>query len=423
MLPRIIAIIFIYACTAAAWVVLGGTVHHRTYNQDEILRSQVGQLWGTVQRQTAPLVFYQTRTTKTVERAKDGEKITETVDEVTDHFVPLESSRIQVNLDLDHRRKGLLWYATYEVKFKAKYVISNPTNEARTMYFSFTFPDQDAVYDDFRFSVNGRNLDNIPLSSGRLTEGVVLEPGARAVYEISYVSRGLDEWWYSFGHQVSQVKDFKLEMSTDFTDIDFPQNSMSPTDKITSSQGWTLVWEYTNLLTGVKIAMSMPQKLNPGPWVGQVSFAAPISLFLFFFLLFMFTTLKGIKIHPMNYFFIGAAFFSFHLLLAYLVDHVSIHTAFFISSAVSIFLVTTYMRLVVGARFAFLEVGLSQFVYLVLFSYTFFFQGYTGLAITILAVVTLFIVMQMTGRIDWSEVFRKNKGQGNKGAAPEFSFD
>jgi inner membrane protein involved in colicin E2 resistance len=65
------------------------------------------------------------------------------------------------------------------------------------------------------------------------------------------------------------------------------------------------------------------------------------------------------------------------------------------------------MRLVVSAKFALLEVGISQLVYLVLFSYTFFYEQYTGLAITIMCILTLFIMMQFTGRIDWSEVFKR----------------
>jgi inner membrane protein involved in colicin E2 resistance len=161
------------------------------------------------------------------------------------------------------------------------------------------------------------------------------------------------------------------------------------------------------LLTGYDLGLKMPDKLNPGPWVSKVTFFAPVSLFLFFFILFVFTTIKGIRVHPMNYFFIGAAFFSFHLLLAYLVDHISVDLAFAISSVVSIFLVVSYMRLVVSSKFAFVEVGLSQLIYLILFSYTFFFDQYTGLAITILCILTLFVMMQFTGRIDWSDVFRK----------------
>jgi len=137
---------------------------------------------------------------------------------------------------------------------------------------------------------------------------------------------------------------------------------------------------------------------------------APVSLLFFFFLLFLLTTMRGVDLHPMNYFFLAAAFFSFHLLLAYLVDWVSIHLAFAICSAVSIFLVVSYLRLVVGMRFALLEAGAMQLVYLVGFSYAFFLEGMTGLAITIGAILTLFLVMQWTGRVKWSEVFAAKPG-------------
>ena len=41
----------------------------------------------------------------------------------------------------------------------------------------------------------------------------------------------------------------------------------------------------------------------------------------------------------------------------------------------------------------------TSYIYLVVFSYAFFWQGFTGLAITIISVITLFVVMQATGRI------------------------
>ena len=149
--------------------------------------------------------------------------------------------------------------------------------------------------------------------------------------------------------------------------------------------------------------MTMPEKLQPGPLAGQISYFAPISLFFFFFLMFIISTLRNIDLHPLNYFFLACAFFAFHLLLAYLVDHISIHAAMVISSFVSITLVVSYLRLVVGIRFAALEAGIAQLIYLVLFSYAFFWKGFTGLAITVISIVTLFVVMQATGRIRWSE--------------------
>jgi hypothetical protein len=67
-------------------------------------------------------------------------------------------------------------------------------------------------------------------------------------------------------------------------------------------------------------------------------------------------------------------------------------------------LVVSYLRLVTGAAGA-LGTAAAQVVFLVLFSYAFFFEGLTGLAITIGAIVTLFVLMQITARVSWDEVF------------------
>lgn len=407
MILRIAAIVFIFICMSVAWFILGGTVSIRTSTQDSKLKDAVGQLWGTVQRQKAPLTYYETTREVPVRTVEGNRTVTETRAETKAHPVPLEASNIGVDLSLEHRRKGLLWYSTYRVKFSGDYRIANPTEQPREILVRFIFPTQGAVYDEFKFSVGDRELRDIRIAEGSVVAPAQLGPGQSEKIRVSYQSQGMDEWWYDFGSDVSQVKNFSLTMHTDFEEIDFPQNSIAPTEKERAGSGWIARWKYSNLLSGVKIGMVMPHKLNPGPWVSRVSYSAPVSLFLFFFLLLVFTTLRNIKVHPMNYFFIGCGFFTFHLLLAYLADHISIHLAFVICSAVSIFLVVSYMRLVVGRRFAFVEIAAAQFVYLVLFSYTFFLEEYTGLAITILCTITLFIVMQMTGRLDWESVFDK----------------
>ena len=385
MLKHIIAIAFVFACAALAWVVLGATVRFRTHGQDAKLRQNVHQLWGAPQAQEAPTLYWSA-----------GEKR---------HTLPLHSSRIAVELALDHRRKGLLWYATYRVDFSGDYVVENSTDRARTLVFDFALPDPEAIYDDFSLAVGDKDLRPVQIEEGRLRHRLHLQPGQRQSLRIRYASQGLDQWWYRFGEDVAQVRDFTLVMGTDFDQVDFPLKSMAPTGKKRRAAGWSLEWRYGELFTGVDIGMALPQKLNPGPWVSKVSFAAPVSLFLYFFLLFMVSTLKGIKLHPMHYFFVAAAFFSFHLLLAYLVDHLSVYIAFAASSLVSLLLVTTYLRQAVNARFAFVEAGLAQLVYLVLFSTAFFFEGFAGLAITALSIATLFAAMQLTGRLDWQKAF------------------
>ncbi len=406
MVKRIAAIVFIFLATTAAWMILGGTIIARTQGLTPELRERVSGTWGTPQSQLPPAAWYSTEVQDTNTKEVDGRKIVENVKRTVKHDLPLQASAIKVNLDLEHRQKGLLWYATYKVDFAGDYTFRNDGDAEQLVYLRFPYPAAKAIYDDFRIFANGQPL---ALDNGADNAQVSLRvPAHQAViYTIGYKSQGLDNWSYRFGGEVNQVRNFSLLMTTNFKDIDFPENTLSPTDKQPSADGWLLTWKYSSLLSGFDIGMVMPEKLQPGPLAGQISFFAPVSLFFFFFLMLIITTMRDIDLHPMNYFFLATAFFAFHLLLAYLVDHISIHAAFIICSAVSIFLVISYLRLVVGMRFAAVEAGISQVIYLVLFSYAFFFKGFTGLAITIGSIITLFAVMQMTGRIKWAEKFEK----------------
>ena len=57
----------------------------------------------------------------------------------------LESTRATVDLDLEHRRKGLLWYATYTVAFKGTYTFRNPDAEARELHVRLPLPAENAA--------------------------------------------------------------------------------------------------------------------------------------------------------------------------------------------------------------------------------------------------------------------------------------
>ncbi len=405
MVKRIVAIVFIFICTSVAWAILGGTVFSRTYDLTDQYGAKVESTWGTAQNQSPPHASYVQVNTKNQERLENGKKIVEKVEEREVVPLPLESSSIDVNLNLEHRQKGLLWYSTYKVNYGGVYRFRNTSDKEQSVTFQLNFPASQAIYDDLVFTVDDVA---VAISNEKNSASAVarIAPGQTSVLHVGYNSQGLNEWRYSFGSgEVAQVRDFTLNMKTNFKDIDFPNNTLSPSQKHETSNGWNLVWSFKNLVSGYQIAMTMPEKLQPGPLAGKISFFAPVSLFFFFFLMFIITTMRGLELHPMNYFFLAAAFFSFHLLLAYLVDHVSIHVAFAVSSVVSVFLVVSYLRLVLGMQFASREAAIAQFVYLVMFSYAFFLKGFTGLAITIGSVVTLFVVMQVTGKIRWAEKF------------------
>ena len=402
MIRQIAALVFIFVCTTVAWMILGATIFSRTYSSNQQLEGRVASTWGVPQEQTPATATYKKVETSVVTEQQAGKIITR--NDKIEGFIPLplEASNIDVKLRLDHRQKGLLWYSTYAVDFAGEYKFRNYSSEPQLVSYHLGFPAQRAVYDGLRMEVDGQKLPITANEQGARVEAM-LAPGETATLRTAYRSQGLNSWRYKLGDGIAHVNNFVLNMTTNFKDIDFADDTLSPTGKQAIANGWQLSWRYSNLLSGFEIGMTMPEKPQPGPLAGQISYFAPVSLFFFFFLIFIISTLRNLDLHPLNYFFLACAFFAFHLLLAYLVDHISIHAAMMIASVVSIALVVSYLRLVVGIRFAALEAGSAQMIYLVLFSYAFFWKGFTGLAITVISIVTLFVVMQATGRIRWSE--------------------
>lgn len=389
MFKRLIAIGFIFFCTTMAWFVLAATIHARTAETSASLRGRVESVWGSQHAQQPPVASVETP------NGNGG----------VDTFVlPLMRSDLHAKLALEPRQKGLLWFSTYTVDFQGTYAITNNLGRPVHARLQFPLPARQAVYDGLTLLRDGR-----PLASenrdGAMVTAIDLDTGATLNLQVAYRSQGLDDWQYRFGENAGQVRDFHCTVTTDFAGVDFPDNTLAPTTKRRLPAGWELQWNYASLVSGVPADILMPAKAQPGPLAGSISTFAPVSLFFFFFLMVVITTMKRVDLHPMNYFFLACAFFAFHLLFAYLVDHISIHTAFILSSLVSIGLVVSYLRIVTGLRFALVEAGLAQFAYLVLFSYAFFFPGYTGLAVTIGSIATLFAVMQWTGRVRWAERF------------------
>lgn len=412
---RIAVVVLIYVLTCIGWFILSGV---NTYRSDQTYdklesggmdtgRAAVQDLWGQPQTQIAPSIWT-THVEKSQSINEKGEKIWKE-NTIDDPVVP-SHNKLDVNLEYEPRRKGLLWYSTYKVRYSGEYTFSNSFADERKFYVKLQFPAGQAMYDNVELEVNGRRVDPAGDLSGGVQTWVKLAPGASASVKMAYGSQGLDTWKYKFGRydSVSSVKDFTAKITTNTKEIDFPPNCISPTEKNETGDGWELTWKYGSLVSGYDIGIKMPQKLNPGPFSARLSLFAPISLLFFFSVLLILGTVKGVNLHPVHYLFLSAAFFSFHLLFSYMVDHVAPFYSFLISSAVSLLLVVSYMRLVTGWDFAVKHTGLWQFIFLVLFTYAFFFPGYTGLTITIGAILTLAVMMQITGRINWDERLRYN---------------
>jgi len=387
-IPQLVAIGFIFMGVTVAWMILGGTLSRRNDTSSVRSHQSVTSLWGAPQIQEHLRLSYYPNPQKT-------------------HKLSLQptSSEVDIKLTYEPKKKGLTWNRTYLADFSANYQISNPSPRDQTIYVSFTLPSEYSSYHNFIFKLGDTDTSEVMPDNGQIKQRIDLAAGESAQLTIGYTCRGMNQWQYQF-REVDRIRNFKLTMHTNFPEIDFLDGSSSPTsrDYNDDSDTWQLTWDYPNVIQPQNISMDMPSAKNPAPIAARISFYAPFSLLFFFAVLIIFGLLKGINLHPINYIFLAAGFFSFHLLFAYLIDLIPLHLAFAIASAISIALVATYIRAASGKEL--MKIALpAQLAYLTLFSYSFLFKGITGLTITLGSIATLALLMQATAKINWSEIF------------------
>lgn len=387
---RILAIAVIFALASTGWWILGTTTAYRSDGFARRLGNEVAALWG------APLVQPAPAFTAEIPGA-DRER----------PVIPVGND-IRVELGLDYRKKGLIWYPTYTCDFRGVYTIHNAEPVARKIRVHFDFPAAGATYDDFTLLLNDAPVDAPVDTEKGMGEILELPPDGQGTLTVRYRTRGMGFWRYLPDREVGRVRNLDLEVRTDFQEVDF--TGLSPMASEPADGGMTLRWQATDLITAADIGVVVPERLNPGPVTSRITFFAPVCLIFFFVLIATFNVLYGIDIHPMHYLFVAAGFFAFHLLLAYLVDHLGMHGAFFLSAGVSVGLVTFYLSAALGKRFPWKLAAAGQVFYLVLFSYSFFLKGMTGLTVAIGSVATLAALMKVTAGVDWEGVFSKSEG-------------
>lgn len=429
-MKRFLAIAVIWLGCTAAWLILSGTLKVRTDSLSGSLNNEVNALWGPPGRQAPPLAQYQRVDTSeevTVEQRPEG-NVRKVVQHETKVEVPLmlDASDVQATLTLQQQRKGLMWFPTYGVEFHAQYVFLNDELGAHDVSVHFplgmtgsgdanehpTFTNS-ASFDGFAVLDGQGQAVDYQISGSEAIFKRHFAPGERQTFRIAYRTRGTSSFRYLMSEGTGRVHHLTVNIDTDFPNVDFPVDTLSPTSRTVTARSFSGQWQFDSLISTSAIGIELPQLLNPGPLATKVTLFAPVSLLFFFFVVAVLSQAGGHELHSMHYFLLGCAFFAFHLLFAYLVDRLAIGTSFAVASLVSLLLVVSYARLFVGWKFALREMGLSQLLYLVLFSYTFFWEGFTGLAITIGAICTLFFVMQITGRTNW-RVATRELAQANR---------
>jgi hypothetical protein len=397
---KILAVGAIFLMACGGWWILGTATTVRSSNIFGRLGPQVENLWGAPLVQEAPSVSAQIPGSDQV------------------RWLMPQKNDIKVAIDADYRKKGLVWYPTYTCSFDGSYSIANTEDVGQKIRIHFNFPAKGGTYDNFAIAVGGENI-LVPIDTrAGIDEILELDPGEIKDFRITYRTRGIRDWRYQMDANVGRVQNMSLVLATGFEDIDYTEGSLSPMSVEKGERGMVVSWVASDLITTEDIGIIIPEKLNPGPLTSRITFFAPVCLLFFFVLVGTINIIYRVNIHPMHYLFVAAGFFAFHLLLSYMVGIVNVHVSFVAAAITSVVLVTSYLSAALGGKFPWKVAVGGQLFFLVLFSYSFFLKGTTGLTVAIGSVVTLAVLMRVTAKVDWNEVFARPAKQVTSAPVP-----
>jgi len=373
------------------WLLLGGTVTSRAVIASQKLAYEVEGNWGPALAQGHPAAKARTQST--------GE---------SRGVILPESSVIDVKLDFQPQKKGLITHRTYSSAMTATYTWRNPDPVDLTMEVGFQIPGSSTRIEAFKLSLDDRVIDEAP-ADGKVELSFPLPAGTTKTMRLEYSALGKDSWLYHLA-EGGKAKNFQLTLTTNCHEYNVPIEAESPTRHRSTADGMTHEWAFANI-TGVEtVGIEMPSFVDAAKVAARMSFFGPLSLGLFFSVLVIAAMRMGIFLHVAHFGLLAAACFAFQLLFAYSVDVLPAVLAFIVAAAVTMGLVGFYLYLIAGKTFTRIAM-VAQAAYIVLFNATFFFDGYTGLTLTIVGIITLGLVMGGTAKMDWSNVMDFGAGK------------
>lgn len=224
-------------------------------------------------------------------------------------------------------------------------------------------------------------------------------------------------------------KDSRIALNSDWRDPSF-QGNWLPRSRSISETGFTAEWAipslgrnypqqwaydelFTQVVRNSTVGVSFIHAVDPYRMSERSVKYQILFLVLTFAAIWLFEILAGLKVHPMQYLFIGMALCLFYLLELSLSEHIGFIPAYSVASAAVVLMVLAYARVVLRARSraALLGGGLA-----LLYSYLFTLlqeQSYSLLAGSIGLFMALGAVMYLTRNIDWFGVRTPKQGESS----------
>ncbi len=405
---RLLGYAFVFFLLVPTWFILGGVNHDRSRDAEGALSMEVSSLFG------GPVTFRPPKVTRqgvdeVVSRVKEDDAWVDQVELVPyAHPVGLQRHHLLADVGEERRNRGLVSFRLFTVDAAASWAFTSSGDPGETMRIGWR-PPQVSMIEDFEVRLEGEPVQ-VDLQEGTLWLEVPAAPARQVVMDVDLRTRGRDRVGYADDESgLATLRDVDVRLRLDQDDHDLPMDAASPTRVIDRDGGVELLWVSDTMITDRSFEASFADPMQPGELAARLAWAAPWSLALFVSFIGALVVVRDIDVHPIHLVLTGMGFFAFNLLFSYLVDVVGVGWAFAVSAAVSVFLVTTYLSQAVSPAFGYRQAGVAQLVFLVGFALANVWEGMTGLSITVTGIVTLWAIMRITAKVDWTRALSRDK--------------
>ncbi|MBD3243138.1 MAG: hypothetical protein GF331_21280 [Chitinivibrionales bacterium] len=364
-------------------VVIHNQVSNRATFANVELYQDVMDRWGTPITQPSPTVrFVPTGTVFTDLSA-----------------LPLAAQQIAVNAAMNYRKRGLVYFSGFDLRFEGRYEVENtqPTDIDIVFIFPIQMQKNRVLLSDVTFTVDGTPATiDLAETSDKLVWTGRLPKGKRIALAITYAGRGLDSFVYHLDPSLP-VRDFT--MATTFSggdNFDYPEGVVPATASTRTETGATrLTWEYASLESGVPVGLILPSEKAFDEIIATMARRSfiPFVLFMVCLALVLFRAGRPLHLHETGL--MSAVHAFFYVLLAYLAAFMDFYTAYVLSALVIVGLTAVYVARITTRRIGTATAGLMAAA-LIVPTTAVILQGYTGLIYTLEILAALVALMWLS---------------------------
>ena len=430
ILTKVVIIICLSLIMVVPLSMVQSTIQDRNYFR-QIAKNDIQKNWSNNQTIIGPVIIVSYRTKNTYfEGFSKGSA----------YFSP-EILNIQSHPVIDYRKRGIFSFPVYTAVSKLRGAFSTGVltefsqkienfESWQNATITVSITDTRGIVNQPKLKWGGVDKTFVPGSNLKLNMPGIhasigeIETGKEVnfiSFEIDFEIRGTGNLQFAPLGKVTSAK-----IISDWEHPSF-NGRFPPVKHDVSGSGFSAQWKQSLLSTGINDDLISCEKSNCAELINNtfgVSFIEPVDIYrqslrsvkygiliigLVFITFFLLEIVTGIKIHPLQYLFVGASLTIFFLILLSAAEFISFGIAFLMAASSSVGLIGCYVKHIFKSRRAGLNFCFALSVAFLLLYVIIQAENYSLLMGSLVLFMALGSVMMATRKMDWYEVELKSQ--------------